>query len=41
MSSLLKMYDDPKLTRKFNLFLFTKFYEINRMRQKSSQGGLT
>ena len=32
------MYDNTKITRKFNLFFFTKFYEINTFRRKLSQG---
>ena len=38
MGSLPEMYDDPKMTRKFNLFLFSKFYEINSIRQKLREG---
>ena len=38
MGSLPEMYDDPKITRKFNLFLFTKFYDIKSIRQKLSEG---
>ena len=38
MGSLPEMYDNTKITRKFNLFFFTKFYEINTFRRKLSQG---
>ena len=38
MGSLPELYDDPKITGKFNLFLFTKFYETNSIRQKLSEG---